>query len=77
MSLPLIVGISGATGVIYGIEVLKVLHKLGNPAHLILSETAVRNFAIESDYSADDVRKLAAEVYSNKDLAAAVSTLTP
>ena len=74
MSLPLIVGISGATGVIYGIEVLKVLHKLGNPAHLILSETAVRNFAIETDYSADDVRKLAAEVSSNKDLAAAVSS---
>jgi 4-hydroxy-3-polyprenylbenzoate decarboxylase len=74
MSLPLIVGISGATGVIYGIEVLKVLHELGNPAHLILSETAVRNFGIETDYSTDDVRKLAAEVYSNKDLAAAVSS---
>ena len=74
MTLPLIVGISGATGAIYGIELLKVLHDLGNPAHLVLSETAVRNFSIETDFSLDEVRKLAAEVYSNKDLAAAVSS---
>ena len=92
MTLPLIVGISGATGVIYGVEVLRVLHELGNPAHLIISETSVRNLSlgnpahliisetsvrnlsIETEYSLDDVRKLAAEVYSNKDLAAAVSS---
>lgn len=74
MGLPLVVGISGATGVIYGVEVLKILHDLGEPAHLILSEAAMRNFAIETDYSLEDVRSLAAKVYSNKDLAAAVSS---
>ena len=46
MSAPLIVGISGATGAIYGIEALRALKELGQPAHLIVSEMGQRAIAV-------------------------------
>jgi 4-hydroxy-3-polyprenylbenzoate decarboxylase len=73
MALPLIVGISGASGVVYGVELLKALRRLGHPSHLIISEMGVRTLAIETDVSLDEVRALADVVYNIKDLAAAVS----
>jgi 4-hydroxy-3-polyprenylbenzoate decarboxylase len=74
MAVPLIVGISGATGVIYGVEMLRVLKDLGQPAHLIVSEMGLRTLRIETGDSLDDLRGLVDEVYSNKDLAAAISS---
>ena len=74
MTAPLIVGISGATGAVYGIEMLRVLNKLGLPAHLIISEMGLRTIDIETGCSLDEVRDLAEETYHNKDLAAAVSS---
>ncbi len=74
MSLPLIVAITGATGVIYGVELLRVLKELGEPAHLILSEAAGANLAIETEYTLDEVRALAAVVYRNNDIGAAVAS---
>lgn len=73
MPLPVLVGISGATGVIYGVELLRALKQLGQPVHLIVSETGARTLAIETDLSLDELRGLADVTYSNKDLAAAVS----
>jgi flavin prenyltransferase len=74
MTLPLVVGISGATGVIYGIELLRVLKQQGQPTHLILSEMAARTIAIETDLNLEEVRSLADVVHSNKDLAASVAS---
>ena len=74
MTLPLVVAITGATGVVYGAEMLKVLNRLGVPVHLILSESAVRNFAIETDYKVDEIEALADVVYKNRDIAAAVAS---
>ena len=74
MNLPLVVAITGATGVIYGVELLRVLKDLGQPTHLILSEAAGLNLSIETDYSLEDVRALATAVYSNKDVGAAVAS---
>jgi len=74
MSLPLIVAITGATGVVYGVEMLRVLKELGQPTHLIVSEAAGLNLAIETDYSLDDVRAMADVVYPNKDVGAAVAS---
>jgi 4-hydroxy-3-polyprenylbenzoate decarboxylase len=74
MTLPLVVAITGATGIIYGAEMLKVLNGLGVPVHLILSESAVRNFAIETDYKVDEIEALADVVYKNRDIAAAVAS---
>ncbi len=74
MSLPLVVAITGATGVIYGVELLRALKALGQETHLILSEAAGMNLAIETDCSLDDVRALADVVYPNKDVGAAVAS---
>jgi 4-hydroxy-3-polyprenylbenzoate decarboxylase len=74
MGLPLVVAITGATGVIYGVEMLRVLRELGQPTHLILSEAAGINMAIETNYTLDEVRGLADVVYPNKDVGAAVAS---
>jgi 4-hydroxy-3-polyprenylbenzoate decarboxylase len=74
VSEPLIVGITGASGVIYGAELLRVLKELGVPTHLIVSDTAIQNFAIETEYSVEEVRGMAHVVYDNNDVAAAVSS---
>ncbi len=73
-NLPLIVGITGASGVIYGVEMLRVLRELGEETHLILSEAAGMNIGIETRSSLDEVRSLATVVYSNKDVGAAVAS---
>jgi len=74
MSLPLIVAITGATGVVYGVELLRVLKALGQPTHLILSESAGLNLSIETDRTLEEVRALADVVYKNKDVGAAVAS---
>lgn len=74
MSLPLIVAITGATGVVYGVEMLRALKELGQETHLILSQAACMNLSIETDYSLDEVRSLANVVYNNKDVGAAVAS---
>lgn len=71
MSRPIIVAITGATGVVYGVEMLRVLKALGVETHLILSEAAVTNLAIETKYTVSEVRGLASVVYNNKDVGAA------
>ena len=74
MTLPLVVGISGASGVIYGVELLKTLKNLGHPAHLIISEAGERNLEIETEYTPDEVKSLADVVYDVGDMAAAVAS---
>lgn len=74
MSKPLVVAITGATGVIYGIELLKALRELDVPTHLILSESAIRNIKIETDYSTEEVKEMAVEVYNNKNIGASVAS---
>lgn len=74
MPLPLIIGISGASGVIYGVETLKILKKLGQPTHLIVSSAGAKNLSLETDYSLEQVQDLADVVYDTKDLAASVAS---
>lgn len=71
---PLLVAITGATGVIYGVELLRVLKQLGQETHLVISEAAVMTLGIETDCTLDEVRSLAAVVYPNKDIGAAVAS---
>ena len=70
----MLVAITGATGVIYGVELLRALKVLGHETHLIMSEAALMTLAIETQYSADEVKALADVVYSNKDIGAAVAS---
>ncbi len=74
MSLPMIVAITGASGVIYGVELLRALQALGIPTHLILSESGIRTLALETDCSLEQVRALATQVHNNKDIGAALAS---
>jgi 4-hydroxy-3-polyprenylbenzoate decarboxylase len=71
----LVVGMSGSSGVIYGIRLLEVLQKIGGvETHLILSSHARLNIGIETSYSIQYVESLAHQTYSNANQAAAVSS---
>jgi flavin prenyltransferase len=71
---PLIVGITGASGAIYGIRTLELLRGIGVPTHLVLSATAAITIAQETAYSIADVRALADVVHDRNNLAAAISS---
>ncbi len=71
----LIVGISGASGVIYGIRLLEAVRSLPDvEAHLVMSRSAEVTLAHETNLKVADVRKLADVVYSNSDIGAAVAS---
>lgn len=70
----LIVGISGASGVIYGIRLLQALQKLPVETHLVMTRTAEVTLAHETDLKVEEVRQLADATYRADDLAAAVSS---
>ena len=71
----LIVGISGASGAIYGIRLLEILQKLPEiDTHLIISKAAKRTIVLETDYKVDQVEKLADVVLPDHDIAASVSS---
>ena len=70
----IIVGISGASGVIYGIRLLEVLREARIETHAVISEAAKRNILIETDYAIEDVEKLASHVHDEKNMAASISS---
>lgn len=70
----IIVAITGATGVIYGIRLLEVLKDFNVESHLIMSGQAKANIRCETDRSVEDVQKLASRVHDVNDLAASVSS---
>ena len=71
----LIVAITGASGVVYGIRALEILYKIKEiESHVILSPAAARTMAEETDYTVDEVRKLADVLYNHKDIGAAISS---
>lgn len=74
MSQKLIIGITGASGVIYGINLLKALKDLQVETHLVISEGGALNIKLETAYHLDDVLSLANHVYEEKNLAAAISS---
>jgi 4-hydroxy-3-polyprenylbenzoate decarboxylase len=71
---PIVVGISGASGAIYGVRLLEVLKVSGLPAHLIVSKSAAQTLREEADCSIEQVRTLAEATYQNTDIGAAISS---
>ena len=69
-----IVGISGASGVIYGIRMLELLRRLNLETHLVMSRSAQVTLAHETDLSLADMRMLADVSYSNNDIGAAIAS---
>lgn len=70
----LIVGISGASGVMYGVRILQVLQDSDIETHLVMSDSARMTLAQESDWSLKDVEALADEVHNSKNIGASISS---
>jgi 4-hydroxy-3-polyprenylbenzoate decarboxylase len=71
----LVVGLSGASGIVYGIRLLEILRDLaGVETHLIMSSAAKQTLAYETDRKLSDVLALADQSYSVRDIAAAPSS---
>ena len=70
----LIVGITGASGAIYGVRLLELLKSAGVETHLIVSRAAQVTLAYETDLKLADVERLATVVHPNNDIGAACSS---
>ncbi|HBN44918.1 MAG TPA: UbiX family flavin prenyltransferase [Candidatus Marinimicrobia bacterium] len=74
MAKKIVVGISGASGVIYGVKLLSILQEKNVETHLIMSNSGENNIKIETDYHIDDVKQMATHVYDHKNMAAKVAS---
>ncbi|MFO7738469.1 MAG: UbiX family flavin prenyltransferase [Desulfatiglandaceae bacterium] len=74
MTRRIVIGISGASGVIYGVRMLGLFKEMNFETHLILSEAGKQNIEIETGHKAHEVAAMATYVYDNKDVSAALAS---
>lgn len=70
----IVVGITGATGAIYGIRILEALREYGIESHLIISKWGETTIRLETDYSVKQVKELATVVHDSNNQAASISS---
>ncbi len=70
----MVVGITGATGIVYGVQLLKALRTAGVETHLVVTRPGDQSRAYETDLSAKELRALADIAYPVDDIAAAISS---
>lgn len=71
----LIIGISGASGAIYGVRLLQVLRDVAEvETHLVMSQAARQTLALETNLSLREVQALADVVHDARDIAASISS---
>ncbi|MFH1803874.1 MAG: UbiX family flavin prenyltransferase [Pseudomonadota bacterium] len=70
----LIIGITGASGVIYGIRFLQLLQNTPTETHLILSRAAERTIAYETDFKIREIKDMADIVHDNSDIGASIAS---
>jgi 4-hydroxy-3-polyprenylbenzoate decarboxylase len=70
----LIIGISGASGTVYGIRMLELLRGTDIETHLVMSKSAELTLAYETDYKTKDIRSLASVNHPNTDIGATISS---
>ncbi len=71
-----VVGITGASGVIYGIRLLEVLREKGIRTHLIITRAGKITIGYETSYKVSDVEALAHKTYQEDDIAASIASGT-
>ena len=74
MTKRIVVGISGASGVIYGVKMLTRLREVDCETHLIISAAGKLTIKIETDYTLDEVAAMADFVYDHKNVAASLAS---
>ncbi len=72
----LVIGITGSTGIIYGVRILEVLKQCKVETHLIISEWAKKCLVLETDYDLKYVKSLATHYSDESNMAASVSSGT-
>ncbi|TBR10532.1 MAG: UbiX family flavin prenyltransferase [Candidatus Nitrosotenuis sp.] len=72
----LVIGITGSTGVVYGVRILEALKEYGIETHLIITEWAKKCLALETSYKLDDVKNLATQYSDDSNLASGISSGT-
>ena len=70
----LVIGISGASGTIYGIRMLEFLKKMDIETHLVMSKSAEMTLVYETDYKPKDIKTLASVVHPAADIGASISS---
>ena len=70
----IVVGISGASGVTYGVRLLQVLKETEYETHVIISKSGELNIKIETDHDPNDVKAMADYVYDHKNVAASLAS---
>jgi 4-hydroxy-3-polyprenylbenzoate decarboxylase len=70
----LVIGISGASGVVYGVRLLEVLQGTAFESHLVMSKAAELTLAYETSHKVAEVKALADVVYANQDVGAAIAS---
>src|SRR5712691_11600575 len=70
----LIVGITGATGIVFGVRLLEMLQDTGVESHLVMSRWAARTLVHETSYTVEQVEAMATRVYPLTDQGAAISS---
>ncbi len=70
----IVVGISGATGVIYGIRIMEILRELEVETHLIISDAGKKNIELETEYEIGRVEEMATEVHDICNVGASISS---
>lgn len=74
MARRLIIGMSGASGIVYGVRLLEVLRDLGVETHLVASKAALVTLAHETDFKWADVKKIAHAVHAIDDVTAPIAS---
>ncbi len=70
----LVIGISGASGAVYGIRLLETLRRCQVETHLVISKSAQKTISLETKYKLPEVESLADFVYDNADVGASVAS---
>jgi 4-hydroxy-3-polyprenylbenzoate decarboxylase len=71
---PLVVGISGGSGAIYGVRILERLRDLGIESHLVMTQPGLATLRHETDYTAADLRAMATETHPVRDIGASIAS---
>ncbi len=71
---PIIIGITGASGVVYGVRALEILAELGVKTHLVMTKSAELTMSYELDRKPKEVRELATKTHAIGDVGASISS---
>lgn len=74
MNKRIVIGIAGASGVIYGVRILSHLKEMDLETHLIISKAGKKNIEIETNYAAEEVASMADFTYDHGDVAASLAS---